>query len=520
MNVSEMTLFRSFLLCVLFTCSFASTAKYNEAMCILYKQQMQQYSDNKSSRSYRNAKRDFDKNCGSPPVEQKSEQTIAAPISRPEELQTPVLTDDTLDNAEQPVSANAPPVNDTVNPLDVSETSSPINNVNISPSAQAVKDTNKVVANPPVTINDSASQTQAPTPVTMQVKEPQIQANTANELSKLRVVTPIAPPATQSTSLTPPLLIMLLVLLIAGLVMYKLRIKKNAANESVQATDSVESNATSDTLQTVSEIPPMAVKERTPSNLNAQANAKQRHTQNITDEVQQTRQPIEAGRNQTPNPVDTLLPETSPNQGQPSLDAPLVTEPQSKPNTAVINQESEQPLPLNSSLNTLNNLHDFKEPEIRTFNPDAPLSEKSTTQSILEERDTQQATRSKVEAVPVHQENLTPPAEQDGDKSKVDTISAQRKANDVAQQPEHLSAEESQLEDALNALNVEIDAQQNEPDETDADNKVNPFANLSLDPTWDPNTKEKPTIEPKKVQPKSAQLIAAEERAKQLKTDD
>ncbi|MCF7500189.1 hypothetical protein [Pseudoalteromonas sp. L1] len=49
---------------------------------------------------------------------------------------------------------------------------------------------------------------------------------------------------------------------------------------------------------------------------------------------------------------------------------------------------------------------------------------------------------------------------------------------------------------------------------------TNPFANLSLDPTWDPNSTEKPQIESKEKQPKSQALIDAENRAKQLKTDD
>ena len=58
-----------------------------------------------------------------------------------------------------------------------------------------------------------------------------------------------------------------------------------------------------------------------------------------------------------------------------------------------------------------------------------------------------------------------------------------------------------------------------EPEQQD-DKPYNPFANLSLDPTWDPNSDEKPVIESKTKQPKSQALIDAEERAKQLKTDE
>ncbi|MDI4652885.1 MULTISPECIES: hypothetical protein [Pseudoalteromonas] len=57
------------------------------------------------------------------------------------------------------------------------------------------------------------------------------------------------------------------------------------------------------------------------------------------------------------------------------------------------------------------------------------------------------------------------------------------------------------------------------PEQQD-DKPYNPFANLSLDPTWDPNSDEKPVIESKNKQPKSQALIDAEERAKQFKTDE
>ena len=57
-------------------------------------------------------------------------------------------------------------------------------------------------------------------------------------------------------------------------------------------------------------------------------------------------------------------------------------------------------------------------------------------------------------------------------------------------------------------------------EQTKETSSTNPFANLSLDPTWDPNSTEKPQIESKEKQPKSQALIDAENRAKQLKTDD
>jgi hypothetical protein len=57
------------------------------------------------------------------------------------------------------------------------------------------------------------------------------------------------------------------------------------------------------------------------------------------------------------------------------------------------------------------------------------------------------------------------------------------------------------------------------PEPKKADNS-NPFANLSLDASWDPNSAEKPKIEEKQRAPKSQALIDAEERAKKLQTKE
>ena len=44
----------------------AQSAAYNEAMCILIKQEMQQNSNNKASQKYRKAARDYKNNCNKP----------------------------------------------------------------------------------------------------------------------------------------------------------------------------------------------------------------------------------------------------------------------------------------------------------------------------------------------------------------------------------------------------------------------------------------------------------------------
>ncbi|WP_375185958.1 hypothetical protein [Pseudoalteromonas sp.] len=77
-------------------------------------------------------------------------------------------------------------------------------------------------------------------------------------------------------------------------------------------------------------------------------------------------------------------------------------------------------------------------------------------------------------------------------------------------------SEDDKLEETPEEKGEEADK---EPEQQD-DKPYNPFANLSLDPTWDPNSDEKPVIESKTKQPKSQALIDAEERAKQFKTDE
>ncbi|WP_462148179.1 hypothetical protein [Pseudoalteromonas gelatinilytica] len=74
--------------------------------------------------------------------------------------------------------------------------------------------------------------------------------------------------------------------------------------------------------------------------------------------------------------------------------------------------------------------------------------------------------------------------------------------------------------DKLEEIDSDSDNDADKESEKQDEKPHNPFANLSLDPTWDPNSDEKPVIESKTKQPKSQALIDAEERAKQFKTDE
>ena len=81
-------------------------------------------------------------------------------------------------------------------------------------------------------------------------------------------------------------------------------------------------------------------------------------------------------------------------------------------------------------------------------------------------------------------------------------------------------SDELSEDDKLEEIDSDSDNDADKEPEQQDDKPYNPFANLSLDPSWDPNSDEKPVIESKTKQPKSQALIDAEERAKQFKTDE
>ncbi len=94
---------------------------------------------------------------------------------------------------------------------------------------------------------------------------------------------------------------------------------------------------------------------------------------------------------------------------------------------------------------------------------------------------------------------------------------------ELYEEPKHTQVEYTEQNDDETLTETEQEqepAQQDDNDEHTDSKPHNPFANLSLDPAWDPNSSEKPSLESKAKQPKSQALIDAEERAKQLKTDD
>ena len=117
------------------------------------------------------------------------------------------------------------------------------------------------------------------------------------------------------------------------------------------------------------------------------------------------------------------------------------------------------------------------------------------------------------------------PSNTDDDISDDDLAKAlQALEQELYEEPKHTQVEYTEQNDDETLTETEQEqepAQQQDDNDEHTDSKPhNPFANLSLDPAWDPNSSEKPSLESKAKQPKSQALIDAEERAKQLKTDD
>ena len=457
---------------ILLTCSFNSFAKYSEAMCILYKQQMQQYSDNTSSRSYRNAARDYDKNCSNPPPVKKTQ----APVTK-------------INNTEpEPVNAKAEDDQPTVqpsaavNPLDnnAEENTAPVQLNEITASEIAVPIT---VIEPREEASTTATELSGE-PVKEQVELPNIAP-----VSALPTATPINPDNDADTgSLLMPSLLLLAVLLLAGLLLLRLRAKKSSAPESIENNADI-----------------AAVLSRT------------------ADE-----KPIKP----TASVVDD---ENKLTAAQQPIAQQLTTEQLASAEPQITDEDEDELSQEQLTQRIFSNDHDFKEPEVRTFDPDAPLpgQKLSVSPELQTNNEIVNAKQAKSTEPKVDDDNVEQAVSRPVEAEPLDEPFKQS-LESTAAEPSAMTDSDDEVAKALAALNEELSAQEQAPeresdeyeelteqhDSQTSEQKANPFANLSLDPSWDPNSTEKPTIAPKKTTPKSAKLIAAQERAKQLKTDE
>lgn len=494
---------------ILFTFSFNSFAKYSEAMCILYKQQMQQYSDNTSSRSYRNAAKDYKNNCSNPPP--AASQAQPAPV---------VVAPKT--HVDNKIKSTLETQNSTVNPLDSNSSVAKNEPAEVQREASVIVENVENVQSIEVEQKSSAETTvEQPLGQNNDVVDATPEAVIISEPATIKVTAP-EPVRTESDSLLMPSLLLLVVLLLAAMLLLRLRANKKAAVETaplIPATDKASSTEAAESKPTPAKAEPVASES-------------------------------------------TVAPKKAVIAEQVAI---------ATPQTEVISADDVN-VKVELTQRLFKNEHDFKEPEVRMFDPDAPLPGqkpqqpkdviKSATINVEADLDTNlephQTTTteldSEAEQLPkmddenvihcatneVANEIVHSDAVNSSGQVLTSGLSQMREVElsttvDVQPQADTLTVTDSddEIAQALAALNDELAAEQHSVSEQDeradisgasvADpnqSKANPFANLSLDPTWDPNSKEKPTIVPKKTVPKSAKLIAAQERAKQLKTDD
>ena len=565
----------------------AQSAAYNEAMCILIKQEMQQNSNNKASRQYRKAARDYKNNCNKP----KQVQTQPKPqISEPEP--TPIVT------KPQPLIVEPAPV--------VEPTVAPANNINeetlnlTDKQKQQISEqlnTNDVITIDVNTANDqpqtqteneqSAAQNtinnntdESQTPAVPPVKQPKVEpVNTAPENTApikvpskpAPIVTP--PPANQnSSSLLLPTLIIVIVVLIGAMVLVRIRRAKQQKSEPVMGAAALVKNAKSEqsaaqkakqpepaaeqvNTESTTAAAPIKKQHKAPSTQGTEpkepapveVKAKQANLPNTQSETQEVaQQPNEQlisneAINTTEQPI-AIAPQSAQPADEPSAtfsDAKQKTE----PNTAEFEAAAK------TTLERIKSADEFSEPQVREFDPDAkPVKRKRNHGAQITEPTHTETERNTVEQTQNTPEPITPSepvadlhtpnetannevtsfaTEHDFKEPEVRTFDPSAPLPGKKPAPKKAEVKvEPVPENKPENIAPPIDAPEQAPSKPEpapepkkADSS-NPFANLSLDESWDPNSAEKPKIEEKKRAPKSQALIDAEERAKNMKTKE
>ena len=476
----------------------ASSTAYNEAMCILIKQEMQQQSNNKASRKYRNAARDFEKNCSDPqaartlpvpkpkpqPVIEQSTPEVVKPQQTEPTLQ-PTLPDAATEQSATPpqnnvieqsatqtieqAKKNAPVASTTTAPgesqvnVTAAAEQSGASEKNAQPSKIPVSELSNTEENTqPEVKKATVEPTQTAVPITIKASE------------QTAVIASSMPKGANIISLVLPSVALLLIVVITVVVLMRLRnIKQNkqAADTGIplqmpQSHDNDQTHSVvTEPMVTGSVLQNPAVeskgKEPDSSRVNtvkikpetntaefeAAAKATLERIKNATEFAEPQVRDFDPEAKQTKiqrNPINQPIKKVQ-------QEAPIKPS-HSAPEPIVPHQPQADFHPAKTQRSSLSSTteHDFKEPEVRTFDPDAPLPTK------------------KIKVMP-EQVKIAPE-----EPSKPD----------------------------------------NSPQSS------NPFANLSLDESWDPNSPQKPKIEEKKRAPKSQALIDAEERAKNMQTKE
>ncbi|MET6760017.1 cell surface protein [Pseudoalteromonas sp. NCIMB_1079] len=543
---------------IIFTLCFAlfysaQSAAYNEAMCILIKQEMQQNSNNKASQKYRKAARDYKNNCNKP---KEIQEQPKPQIIEPE----PAIITQPQPKIVEPAPVIQPTeeaIKDSINEQTLNLTDDQKQQINDqlnTNSNEIVIDAEPTTAVPEQVVTEQKSeaaieQVQPATPkqsVQPTLEKP-VPVKPAPVLTKPAPV--IAPQsAAQSTSsLLLPTLILVIVILIGAMVVVRLRRAKQSkamAEPTMAAPPEVESEKIATPVKPETkttkepEIEPVVINEVTQDNKPVKSsveaneepleptdttqNADIEHTPpQISDELNNVATQVQTSEIEpTPlNSIDTL------EQTSPATFNEVKQKPE--PNTAEFEAAAK------TTLERIKNASSFNEPEVRDFDPDAkPVKKqrKHHTAQVTEpapieaEHNTVEPVISTPEPVTASEpvldlhapeqiadaQSTTYTTEQDFKEPEVRTFNPDAPLPGEKPMPKKQSATPEQAQ-----TTPPVDEPQSEPKKADSNN---PFANLSLDSSWDPDSTEKPKIEEKKRAPKSQALIDAEERAKNMQT--
>jgi hypothetical protein len=519
-----------------------SSAAYNEAMCILIKQEMQQHSNNKTGQSYRSAARDYTKNCDRPKqVQTKANPLIIkpAPVLTPPQTQAPAAVKRPAEQlntqlTKQPLNLTDEQKQQLAEQLDASNGNGNSNNtitINAEPTSNN-------------TANNSHTQSTQTEPAIKQKIVQPMQTNVPvkiqNELVKTPaaklapVITPGLTPVTAPVLITQnprllllPSLLLLIVVLIGVMVLVRLRrIKDRKTPPAPVLPISTSSHVQNEPLVKVSPKKPII------------------KTADVTNEhiIKNEDTALKAQKTKTEQTVITAV-EQNKNNEPPNLQA-STTEPAplDQQNSANFSEAKQKPEPntaefeaaAKTTLERIKNARSFNEPHVREFDPTAqpikksrkhvmqpvePVQNKVAQSNVIKPKATNP---NQITAKAATQPKTAPKASTEQGFKEPEVRIFDPSAPLPSKKVKPTKPQEPKIESAESEKSVPK-TPASEATEPKADAKTqssNPFANLSLDKSWDPNSTEKPTVEERKRAPKSQALIDAEARAKKLQTKE
>ncbi len=540
----------------------SQSAAYNEAMCIFIKQEMQQYSNNKASAKYRSSARDFIRKCNKPkqvqtkPVEPPVVEQEPQPLALTPEQEQQLLEQITA--AEKAIKQSASKATTSTQPTNqISQQSSetnepetaPINTVKDAPGTPKgeLESNNSELIPTTSQAQPVATETAPKAAPKIEPKKEQPTVNTTPKPAPVLIPAPVAEPP---SSLLLPSLLLLIVVLIGAMVVIRLRrAKQNKPEPPVAPTATAPKNNNKSAEQ--------AAPSKTAPAPSDELSKPVVPTVSVPSEPEPEHASSNAPINETinePLPANTQATEAEPEQAKPEQDAPA-PEPKKvapEPNTAEFEAAAK------NTLARIQNAKGFAEPEVREFNPDAPSVKRTRKHKAaaveqpkaepVEEVKPQESTLINEPAAPSNPitepntsahlhtadknselDQTTLNSEHDFKEPEIRTYnpdaplkpSKEPAQATISAKPNNEPTLDAPISTAHEPQPAQEKPAQPEPKSTPKQsNSSNPFANLSLDESWDPNSDKKPVIEEKKKAPKSQALIEAEERAKNMQTKE